>query len=106
MLKEDLNIKELLESIEHEMEMWSGYYSGNTEITNMKIKEILGIKKDISQEELQKKVNKCKDTEKINKMQDIINTGNLAYLEAQISLRTLTWVRNLMTEEQNTKEDE
>ena len=106
MLKEDLNIKELLESIEHEMEMWSGYYSSNTEITNMKIKEILGIKKDISQEELQKKVNKCKDTETINKMQEIINTGNLAYLEAQISLRTLTWVRNLMIEGTNTKEDE
>lgn len=106
MLKEDLNIKELLESIEHEMEMWSGYYSSNTEITNMKVKEALGIKKDITTEKLQEKINKCKDNEKLVKIQEIINTGNLAYLESQISLRTLTWVRNLMIEGTNTKEDE
>ena len=106
MLKENLDIKDLLETIEKEMEQWTGYYESNNIIINTKIKDVLGIKDEITTEELQKQVSACKDEEKLDKIAHFIQTGHYAGFEAQVALRTLTWVRNLMTEEENTKEDE
>lgn len=106
MLKENLDVKELLETIEKEMEQWSSYYFSNNEITNMQIKNILKIKEAIKPEELQKRVDKCKDKAKLEEINKAIQVGKYAGFEAQIALRTLTWVRNLMIENQNTKEGE
>lgn len=106
MLKENLDIKDLLETIEKEMEQWAGYYESNSSTINTIIKDVLGIKDEITTEELQKQVSACKDEEKLDKIAHIIQTGHYAGIEAQVALRTLTWIRNLMTEEENTKEDE
>lgn len=106
MLKENLDTKDLLETIEKEMEQWAGYYESNSNIINIKIKDVLEIKDEVTTEELQKQVSECKDEEKLDKIAHIIQTGQYAGFEAQVALRTLTWVRNLMIEEENTKEDE
>lgn len=106
MLKENLDTKDLLETIEKEMEQWAGYYESNSSIINIKIKDVLEIKDEVTTEELQKQVSECKDEEKLDKIAHIIQTGQYTGFEAQVALRTLTWVRNLMIEEENTKEDE
>ena len=104
MLKEDLDTKELLKKIEDEMNQYKAVINSIPIIANIRLSGVLGLENTASKEEIEKAtkaLDEEKDKDKLKELAEITAQQANVLIEMEVSLRTLTWVRGLMIEEED-----
>ncbi len=104
MLKEDLDVKELLNEIENEMNQYKAVINAIPTLANIRLSGALELENTASKEEIEKAISALdedKDKEKLQEIEQINNEKEMVSFEMRVALRTLTWVEGLMIKQED-----